>query len=85
MPYPTTLILLAVIACVTALGWNGTLDGQAVAGTLSAVIAAVTVGHYVKTTATGTNGHTPPGGTTETTTKTTVPADAPADREGDTL
>lgn len=77
VPYPTTLILLAVIACVTALGWNGTLDGQAVAGTLSAVIAAVTVGHYVKTTSS--NGHTPPGGTTTTT--TTVPSDAPADRD----
>lgn len=81
VPYPTTLILLAVIVCVTALGWNGTLDGQAVSGTLSAVIAAVTVGHYVKTT----NGSsTPPGGTTETTTKTTVPADAPA-KGDDTL
>lgn len=79
VPYPTTLILLAVIVCVTALGWNGTLDGQAVSGTLSAVIAAVTVGHYVKTTATNGAAHTPPGGTTTTT--TTVPTDAPNDRD----
>lgn len=74
MPYPTTIILLAVIFAVTALGWNGTLDGQAVTATLSAVVAAVTVGHYVKTTAA--NGHSaPPAPGTVTT--TTTPAAEP--------
>lgn len=81
VPYPTTVILLAVIGAVTALGWNGTLDGQAVTATLSAVVAAVTVGHYVKTTAHNGNAasSTPPGGTTVTT--TTVPEKPPASVE----
>lgn len=84
MPYPTTIILLAVIACVTALGWNGTLDGQAVAGTLSGVIAAVTVGHYTKTTAAATaaNGSTPaPGTVTTSTSTTTTPTSAELEKD----
>ncbi len=83
MPYPTTVILLAVIVCVTALGWNGTLDGQAVTATLSAVVAAVTVGHYVKTTAA--NGHAPPPAGTTTTTTVVTPEGVPPDAEKDSL
>jgi hypothetical protein len=82
VPYPTTLILLAVIGAVALLGWNGTLDGQAVSATLSSVVAAVTVGHYVKTTHNGIVPATP--GTTVVT-STTVPGEPPAEKEKDTL
>lgn len=48
--WPTTLILLSTIASVTALGWQGTLDGQAVTTIYGGIVSGVLVGHYVKTT-----------------------------------
>lgn len=48
--WPTTMILLAIIASSTVLGWNSTLDGQAVVAIYTAIIGGVLVGHYVKTT-----------------------------------
>lgn len=82
VPYPTTLILLAVITCVTVLGWNGTLDGQAVSGTLSAVVAAVTVGHYVKTSPHGNGAQTTTTTTPDGTTVTSGPPPAPTKEAG---
>lgn len=77
MPYPTTIILLALIAGVFGLGWQGTIDGAAVTSIYGGIVSGVLVGHYVKTTPT--NGHTPPGGTTTTT--TTVPAEGAGNGE----
>lgn len=57
MPYPTTIILLALIAGVTALGLQGTIDGAAVTSIFGGIVSGVLVGHYVKTTPT--NGTTP--------------------------
>ncbi len=83
VPYPTTLIILALIGSVTTLGWQGTIDGAAVTSIFGAIVSGVLVGHYVKTTQ-ATNGGTPtpPGGTTTTTSTTTAP---PAPADGDTL
>lgn len=84
MPYPTTLILLAVIVSVTVLGWQATLDGQAVTAVLSSVVAAVTVGHYVKTSG---NGSSFPPGTTKTVTtpESTTTSTAVSSEEGERL
>jgi hypothetical protein len=49
MRWPTTLILCFVIGSVTVLGWQGTVDGQAVTTIYSTVVSGVLVGHYVKT------------------------------------
>lgn len=54
MPYPTTVILLAVVGAVFGLGWQGTIDGAAVTSIFGAIVSGVLVGHYVKTS----NGHT---------------------------
>jgi hypothetical protein len=68
--YPTTLIICSVIACVTALGLNGTVDSASVTTILGGIVSGVLVGHYVKTT----NGNvttttTEQGGATTTTTE----------------
>lgn len=49
MPYPTTMILLALIGSVTVLGWQGTIDGAAVTSIFGGIVSGVLVGHYVKT------------------------------------
>lgn len=81
MPYPTTIILLAVIGSITVLGWQGTADGQAVVAILSGVVGAVTVGHYTGKAANG--GHAPTVTTTTEAgvTKTTTEPTAPANKE----
>lgn len=58
--YPVTIILLAVVAAVVALGLNGTVDSSSVTTILGGITSGVLVGHYVKTT--------PTNGTTTTTT-----------------
>lgn len=49
MRWPTTMVILSVIGSVTALGWNGTIDGAAVTSIYGSIVSAVLVGHYVKT------------------------------------
>lgn len=61
--YPTTIILISIIACVTALGLNGTVDSASVTTILGGITSGVLVGHYVKTT----NHLPPPPGTIVTT------------------
>lgn len=56
MKWPTTLLLMSVIASTTLLGWQGTITGDVVTTIYSAIVSGVLVGHYVKTT----NGHATP-------------------------
>lgn len=63
--WPTTLIIVSIIFSVTALGWNGSIESDAVASILGGISAGVLTGHYVKTTLNGSS-QPPPGSTTTT-------------------
>ena len=73
MKWPTTFLLASLIASVTALGWNGTINGEAVTTIYGSIVSGLLVGHYVKTS--GQNGHNPPPDSKTTITRTTEPTE----------